>query len=143
MENEQKQEHVSKEQPRKLFRSCKNRVIAGVCEGLGKYFDIDPVLVRVIFVLLALAHGLGILLYLVLALLIPCENHVSTETELPKNERWLAGRNVIGIILIAIGSLLLLNLRFPGMWWWFSWSYFWPILMVLLGWWLVLYPRKK
>lgn len=145
MQNENHQEQTQ-ERPKKLFRSCQDRVIAGVCAGLGKYFDIDPVLVRVIFVLLALAHGLGILLYLALTLLIPCEGGESLDKGAPaasKTERWLTGRGVIGIILIAIGALLLLNLRFPGVWWWFSWNYFWPLLMVLVGLWLVFSSGKK
>jgi phage shock protein C len=59
---------------KKLYRSQKNKMIAGVCGGIGEYFDIDPTLVRVGFVLLALPGGLpGILLYLILAVVVPQE----------------------------------------------------------------------
>lgn len=48
--------------------------IAGVCGGLGKYFDMDPVIFRAIFLFMAIAYGGGILLYLILAIITPKEN---------------------------------------------------------------------
>jgi phage shock protein C len=62
------------EMQRRLYRSEQNRMVAGVCGGLAAYFDVDPTLVRIAFVLLALLHGLGLLLYLVMALLTPRES---------------------------------------------------------------------
>ncbi len=63
---------------KKLHRIVEDKKIAGVCGGLGDYFDldpvffeIDPVLFRVAFILLALACGLGIVLYIALWLLVP------------------------------------------------------------------------
>ena len=56
---------------RKLYRSRNDSRIAGVCGGLGEYLDIDPTLVRLIFVLLALMGGHGVLLYIVLWLIVP------------------------------------------------------------------------
>lgn len=59
---------------KKLYRSKTDRKIAGICGGIGQYFDIDPTLVRIGFVLLALPGGFpGILTYLVLWLVIPEE----------------------------------------------------------------------
>lgn len=55
----------------KLYRSEKGKVIAGVCHGLAEHFNIDPVLVRLIFVLLSLVDGLGIIVYAVLWLILP------------------------------------------------------------------------
>lgn len=55
--------------PRKFYRSREDRWIAGVCGGLGEYFDIDPVLIRVVFVILSVMGGIGILVYLLLAIL--------------------------------------------------------------------------
>jgi len=49
----------------------KNRILLGVAGGLAEYFKIDPVIVRVIFILLVFANGFGVLLYLLLALLMP------------------------------------------------------------------------
>lgn len=58
---------------KKLQRSSTDKVIAGVCGGLGKYFDIDPVIFRVAFVALFLLAGNGILVYLILWLIMPEE----------------------------------------------------------------------
>jgi len=56
---------------RKLYRSRNDSRIAGVCGGLGEYLDIDPTLVRLVFVLLALTGGHGVLLYIILWLIVP------------------------------------------------------------------------
>ena len=56
---------------KRLYRSKKNRVIAGVCGGLGEYFNIDPVFIRLLWVLLVFAMGTGILAYLIAWLVIP------------------------------------------------------------------------
>ncbi|OYX38420.1 PspC domain-containing protein [Candidatus Saccharibacteria bacterium 32-50-10] len=57
-----------------LYRSKTDRKIAGICGGLGKYFNIDPTIVRVIFILMLLPGGLpGVLPYLVLWVVIPEE----------------------------------------------------------------------
>jgi phage shock protein C len=56
---------------KRLARSTTDRVIAGVCAGLASYFGLDPVIMRVIFVVLALAGGPGILLYLILWIVMP------------------------------------------------------------------------
>ena len=62
------------EQAKKLYRSTKDRWIGGVCGGLGEYFKLDPTLVRIIFILIALfMMGGGILIYLILWLIIPQE----------------------------------------------------------------------
>ena len=61
------------EATKKLYRSRTERWLAGVCGGLGTYFGIDPTLVRVLLVILALTFGSGFLIYLVLWLIIPLE----------------------------------------------------------------------
>jgi len=48
-----------------------DKKIFGVCSGLGNYFDVDPTIVRVIFLFAAIVYGTGILLYLVLAVVMP------------------------------------------------------------------------
>jgi phage shock protein C len=61
----------AKEQPQRLFRSKENKIIAGVCGGIAEYFKIDPVIIRLIWVLLVLGYGFGILAYLIAWLIIP------------------------------------------------------------------------
>ena len=57
---------------KRLYRSTKDKMIAGVCAGIAEYFDIDPVIVRVIFVILLLPGGLpGFVPYLILWIIVP------------------------------------------------------------------------
>jgi len=56
---------------KKVFRSKANRMIAGVCGGLGEYFNLDPTLIRLIMVLLIFAYGIGLLIYVVGWIIIP------------------------------------------------------------------------
>ena len=59
---------------KRLYRSKKNRIIAGVCGGIGEYFDIDPVLIRLLWVLFAFAGmGFGIIVYIAAWIIIPEE----------------------------------------------------------------------
>ena len=57
----------------KLYRSKKNRIIAGVCGGLGEYFKIDPTVVRLLWVLFSLSGGAGVLAYIIAWIIIPEE----------------------------------------------------------------------
>ena len=56
---------------KRLFRSRKERMIAGVCGGLGEYFGIDPTWVRLLFILFFFAGGAALLLYVVLWIIVP------------------------------------------------------------------------
>jgi phage shock protein C len=55
----------------RLYRSVEHRVIGGVAGGLADYFDIDPVIIRLVFVIVALAGGGGLLVYLILWIVLP------------------------------------------------------------------------
>jgi phage shock protein C len=59
--------------PRRLTRSRTDKKIAGVCGGIAKYFGIDPVIPRVIAVVLVLGGGAGVLAYLICWIVIPME----------------------------------------------------------------------
>ena len=56
---------------RKLYKSYQNKMIAGVCGGLGEFFDVDPTLIRLLWVIFALAAGSGLLVYIASAIIIP------------------------------------------------------------------------
>ena len=58
---------------KKLYRSKHDRKLVGVCCGLAKYFTLDPVLVRVLWAVISIFYGAGILAYIVCAFLIPEE----------------------------------------------------------------------
>ena len=59
------------EEPRKLYRSGTQRMIAGVCGGLAEYFNVDATLMRVLFLLLAVFGGSGIVIYIVMWIIVP------------------------------------------------------------------------
>jgi phage shock protein C len=139
---------VKKETFKKLYRSETNRVLAGVAGGLGEYFQIDPTLVRLIFVLLTVFGGGGVLVYVILWILIPSEKSTEEDSEetIKKNAEELKSKaksfaqefkdmsaerrpkNWFGFIIIALGLLFLLdNLGFS------SFHIFWPILIIALG----------
>jgi len=58
-------------QPRKLYRSKTDRKLAGVCGGLAQYFNVDATLIRVLFIVLAVLGGSGLVLYLALWIIVP------------------------------------------------------------------------
>ena len=59
------------EASRKLYRSTSNRQVAGVCGGLAEYFNLDPTLIRVLFIVLAVLGGSGVILYLAMWIIVP------------------------------------------------------------------------
>jgi phage shock protein PspC (stress-responsive transcriptional regulator) len=89
--------------PRRLYRTRDDRVIAGVCGGIARYFNIDPVLVRVGAVALAFLGGAGLLAYLAAVLLIPREGEGGRPGEAPN--RGLAVTGVV-LLVVAIGVVL-------------------------------------
>ncbi len=134
-------------------------MVAGVCGGLADYFDLDPILVRIGFIMLAFMNGAGIVVYIVLWLIVPERNkpnskklpttatqsspvaHLigdvkeSTEhavEEITREHPWLSRpRNIIGIILITLGALIFLD-EFAGISF-LRWDYVWPIALVGIG----------
>ena len=60
-------------EPKRLFRSRKDRILGGVCGGMGNYFNLDPVLVRVLWVVLLFAAGVGFLAYILAWIIVPEE----------------------------------------------------------------------
>jgi len=140
---------------RKIFRSIDDYMIAGVCGGLANYFKIDSSLVRIIFVLLILSGGSGILIYLILWLVVPKEKGI--EKEIDREEKLeefiedVKGRaksmakeikidtkigkprkniNVLGIILVMVGIVAVWNQISPMT---IQWNFFWPGLLILIG----------
>jgi len=58
---------------KKLYRSKRNRKIAGICGGIAEYFDIDPTIVRLIALILVLSAGGGLIAYLIAWIIVPEE----------------------------------------------------------------------
>jgi phage shock protein PspC (stress-responsive transcriptional regulator) len=101
--------HSENQAIKELHRSRDDRMLAGVCGGLGRYFDLNPVFFRVGFVVLALLGGSGILVYGAAALVIPNDGRRdSIAVEALRNRRtrpW----PLIGLALVAIASIVLLS----------------------------------
>jgi phage shock protein C len=144
----------------KLYRSRSERMIAGVAGGLGVYLRVDPVWIRLLFVALLFASGLGFWLYLILWIIIPDEGRAGAVTgdsvqanvqdladrarEFGQSvQRGMQGRQVaagdgsttgaiiVGVAFILLGIFLLLQrLNF---FWWLNWGVMWPLLLILLG----------
>lgn len=121
--------------PRQLTRPREGRMIAGVAAGLARYLGIDPVIVRLVFVVLALAGGGGLLAYLIAWLVIPEER---VEGQPPPPTRTGTGAPVVaGLVLIALGGIMLVERLVPA----FSWRYVGPALLIALG--VLLLARKE
>ena len=58
---------------KKLMRSIDNRMVCGVCGGIGNYFNVDPTLIRLVWVLASFFGGSGLLVYIIAAIIIPEE----------------------------------------------------------------------
>ena len=134
---------------KKLYRSRRYRVFGGVAGGLATYFSIDPILVRVIFVLVTLMHGLGLLAYVILWIVIPEEPF---EIAYPINNQNQPGENsspntgnvyveskkgtgtvVFGIVLICLGLIFFADRIFPR----FSFDDVFPLIIIAIGGFLV------
>src|SRR4051812_48506185 len=95
--------------PRQLKRSSTDRVLGGVCGGLGAYLGVDPIIVRVVAVVLAFFGGAGILFYLAAWLLVPSDDPAAGSHP---------GRaaTIAGVVVLVIGLATLLPFRGHGGW---------------------------
>jgi phage shock protein PspC (stress-responsive transcriptional regulator) len=105
-------------QPRRLLRARSGRMIGGVCAGLGRYFNVDPILFRIGAVVLAFVGGVGLLAYVAALLLVPAEDSVGASGEPAVRNRWLVIAGVVLLLLISWpfllgGGLLLAGLLIP------------------------------
>jgi len=119
-------------------------MVAGVSTGLAEYFNLDPVLIRLIFVIFTLFNGVGILAYVILWIVVPyrpivlpaastgeASEAVFTTDVPPTPVKAANGKSSMftGVLLIALGVLFLLNNFVPG----FSFGDFWPLLLIGIG----------
>ena len=137
----------------RLTRSSDDRIVAGVCGGLAEYLQIDPVLVRLAFIVLLLASGIGFPIYLILWIVMPEKDSdaVSDSEVIQKNindigetvqssARRLGTPATVGIILILLGAYFLLSEL--GLFSWISGAIFWPLAIIGLGVYLLIRRSK-
>lgn len=110
----------------RLLRSKEDRILGGVCGGLGRYLELDPVLFRLAFILLLLAGGSGVLFYIIAWIIIP-EADEGAEP-LTAGDRSNAGL-VIGGGLIVIGGIILIQRLVP----WFDSRLMFALLLIAIG----------
>lgn len=67
--------------PNKLTKSSTDRMISGVCAGIAEYLSVDPVFIRLLFVVLAISGGSGVLAYLILTFILPEKESVNKSTQ--------------------------------------------------------------
>lgn len=138
--------HANEDSIKRLYRSKTDRLIGGVCGGLAEYFNIDPVIVRVLWTVSILVGGFGIVPYILGWLIIP--DNPSAEKKPEKEKANSKNTSLIwGLVLIAIGAFLIFRrwawfdyypFHFRWHWspWWFGnvrFDLFWPILIIFGG----------
>ncbi len=136
---------------KRLYRSRTDKVFGGVCGGLADYFNIDVVIVRIIFVASALVWGLSFILYLVLWIAVPPEpvkSDVSSEVtmgsaeeEKTRKERVKSkrSREMFAMVLIVLGIFI----TFDNVFVWFTSRLYFPIILILIGLLILIYSSRK
>lgn len=129
----------------RLARSDSDKVIAGVCGGIAMYLQIDPSLVRIAFLLLIPASGIGPILYFILMVIMPRESNLNTAPRAYVHENLASigqtvsasfdkmnqsGKRPVagGVVLVILGAFFLLNNLS-----WFDAGIFWSLLLVGAG----------
>jgi phage shock protein C len=139
---------------KRLYRSKNNKVLAGVCGGLGEYFGVDPTIIRIVYAAISLIISPlllgGVVIYVIAAIVIPqdegsfSENYTQQTNEgftedvsgmktddWNKQVNYDAGKNriLLGTALVVIGILFLLK----QLVYWFDYKYIIPLIVVGIG----------
>jgi phage shock protein C len=103
---------TAKDERRLLRRSKKDRIIAGVAGGLARYFDLDPVIFRIAFLLLLIPGGIGLLIYIICWIAMPEFKTVEEEVEDSARARPVSHGTaglIVGGALVLLGAFILLE----------------------------------
>ena len=137
--------------PKKLHRSRTDKMIFGVCGGIGEYYNVESTWVRLVFVFLVfVTSGFALLFYFIMALLMPAnrgegltskenlevlsaevKNLEQNAKQMIKSGKSGRRRSVLGVAIIAIGLIAFFNELFPNFW--IGWKVLWPIIIILIG----------
>ena len=128
---------------KRLERDLQNKVLGGVCSGLGNYFDMDPTFWRVLFFFLFFFGCSGLLIYIILWIAMPSRpigapvENVAQDANgsTPKKN----GGKTAGLLLIIIGAIGLLARYIPAI----NWHTAWPIVLIIIGILLIIPKRKQ
>ncbi|MCT4543452.1 MAG: PspC domain-containing protein [Vallitalea sp.] len=127
---------------KKLYRSRNNQIISGVCAGIGEYLNIDPTIIRILFLFALIGWGSGIFIYIICLLVIPLEPSGYNSYAYTINEKHNSffnnnGRIILGIILIIFGIGSILEKIFH----WFDFDLILPIAIIGIG--FIILTRDK
>lgn len=134
--------------PKRIYRSETDRVIAGVAAGLAEYLAIDPVVVRLLFLVITISGGAGVIIYIFLWIFLPTKSnlHSSAEESIKLNAEEIKHKaeafaqtaqsgkftktssRWFGIVVLTIGIMLLLNNLHI-----FRFKLFWPLIIIFVG----------
>ena len=136
----------------RLYKSGTDRMLSGVSGGIAEYLDIDSTFVRIAWVIVGfLTAGFAIIAYVVLVIIVPefpeatpvqneeaGDRTVAPQEEAGARERGRQRSVIFGAVLVAVGGLFLAH-NF-GLFDWFDFGRFWPVVLILLG--LLLIVRR-
>jgi phage shock protein PspC (stress-responsive transcriptional regulator) len=126
---------------RSLYRCRNDQRIAGVASGVAEFFDLDPTLVRIVWLLSILFGGFGLILYIAMAIIVPLEPEVAGEQEpqiegnphrhVDRSRDGGVGMTFLGVVLILFGALALADGLLPA--WTDRGGFLWPAFILALG----------
>lgn len=123
---------------RRLHKSDEEKMLFGVAGGIAEYADIDPILVRIGFVALLFAGGSAIIIYIVLAIIMPGPDDYGAQ-----HGTGLKGspQQAVGIVIVIVGAMLLLvNLGFVAR---IPWHIIWPSALIGIGLFIILAKSRS
>jgi phage shock protein C len=126
--------------PKRLQRSRNDRVIAGVCGGLGEYLGVDAVLIRIAALLLLFAGGAGFILYVIGWIAMPEApegGEPAAAPSVPADRT--TGKVVLGLVFVVIGLFFLFDQALPDL---FEWEWIWPVALIAVGALVILRARR-
>jgi len=143
---------------KRLYRNKKNSVIAGVCSGFGEYFEVDPTLIRILWLLLFFTGGIGLLAYIIAWIVVPTKSELKSSQEgeeylnevdaVDEKQRKRSSKLVGGVILVVLGILLLFDQE-----WYFAQflstlikiiaEYFVPLILIGVGIYFITKGKKE
>ena len=146
---------------KRLYRSESNRVLGGVCAGLGAFLGIDPVLIRIFFIAWTVLGEFSVLIYFLLWMIIPSDTSTEVDGTFQMNDLGARfhqmGREIgeisrqpsselisfVGIGLIAWGVYHLLRRLIPHLDLWAYSQYLWPAMLIIAGVLVIIRTTKK
>jgi len=138
---------------KRLYRSRDDKVLGGVCGGIAEYFNVDPILIRLFFILMFFAEGAGLLAYIIAWIIIPLQPSIEAEggtedegeseaefseadeaqfsDEKAPSSRSRGGlrQRYLGIFFVILGAFFLLDIWFPAIYF----RPFWPLIFIFIG----------